>query len=315
MSSLWDGGFATRLLLLLLVLFLAGPVIRAAIDGVRTLSRSVRALWRRIVFRFERRWRVEAARLVDASPMFNDVPEEVLGELAGLARLRTFGRGARVFRQGDRPDGFYVVRRGAFEAVEEFPNGTERILRSLERGDTFGELGILEGTPRSATVRAARRSEVFAFDRGAFDSFMADMVEVPDFAPTWQHAAELGALSCFEHLRQDELGELARSGEWMSLPAGERIIEQGAMGDGFFAIVSGRVDVRKNGDYVRTLGAGQHFGELSLLLDVRRTSSVSAKTPVRLFRLDRDGFDRVLRRAFRSGRLRQHPGAGRVEPH
>jgi len=314
-SALWNDGLFTRLLLLVLILVVAGPLVRAGIDGARALAGRIQALWRRMVFRLGRRWRVEAVRLIDSSPLFDDVPEDVLGELAGLARLRTLSRGRPVFRQGDPPEAFYVVRAGTLEVVEEAADGGERVLRTLGRGDSFGELGLVEGVPRSATVRASSRAEVFAFDRGAFDGLMADMVHVPSFAPTLQAAAEIGRLPCFAHLRADEVGELLKLGGWRNASPGETIIRQGEEGDAFYAIESGWLDVSKDGTLVRTLGAGSHFGEIALLLEVARTSSVTAKTRVRLFRLDRTGFDRLLRRAFRSGRLSPHPGSDRVEPH
>jgi len=314
-STLWRDGVWTRLLLLALILFITGPVIRAGIDAVRAISGQVRALWRRAVFRVQRGWRVEAVRLIDASPLFEDVPEEVLGELAGLATLTTMSRGQPVFRQGDRPNGFFVVRKGSMEVVEELPGGGERVLQTLARGDTFGELGLVEGAPRTATIRAAVRSELFSFDKGAFDSFMISVVRVPEFAPTLQAASELGGIACFAHLGADEMGELMARGEWVNVPPGEPIVRQGEPGDAFYAIRSGQVDVTKDGARVRTLGAGSFFGEIALLFDVPRTSTVTARTPVRAFRLDRPGFDRVLRRAFRRGVLKTHLPAGRTWQH
>jgi CRP-like cAMP-binding protein len=314
-SALWNDGLLTRLLLLALILVVGGPLVRASIDGARALAGRIQALWRRSVFRLQRSWRVEAVQLIDASPLFEDVPEDVLGELAGLARLRTLPRGKPVFRQGDLPDAFYVVRQGDLEVVEEEADGGERVLKTLGRGDSFGELGLVEGTARSATVRAAGRAEVFEFDRGAFDGLMADMVNVPTFAPTLQAAAEIERLPCFAHLRTDEVGELLKLGTWQNASPGETIISQGDEGDAFYAVESGQLEVSKDGTFLRSLGAGAHFGEVALLEDVPRTSSVTATTRVRLFRLGRPGFDQLLRRAFGSGRLTPHPGSDRVEPH
>ena len=51
--------------------------------------------------------------------MFEDIPVEALNEIAGRVRLRGLGDGQPVFRQGDQPDAFYVVRKGVLEVVEE----------------------------------------------------------------------------------------------------------------------------------------------------------------------------------------------------
>ena len=85
---------------------------------------------------------------------------------------------------------------------------------------------------------------------------------------------------------------------------GETIVEQGAVGDAFFAVRSGQVDVVRDRSVMGRLGAGSHFGEIALLRDVPRTASVIARTPVRAFRLDREEFGQVVRHSFQRGALK-----------
>jgi CRP-like cAMP-binding protein/Zn-dependent protease len=302
--ALWNGGTATRLLLVATALFVLGPVLRGAIDLVRGAARRVRALVRRVRFRLETRWRVEAAELIDALPAFEDLPEDLLSELAGRVRLRTYRRGQPVVRQGERASAFFVVRRGRLDVIEEDPGGGSRVLRSLTRGDSFGELGLLEASPRAATVRATEESEVFEVGKGTFDRLLADEIRAPQFGPTLQAVAELGELSAFAHLGGGELGDLLEHGAWMNVAPGETIVEQGEAGDAFYVLRSGRAQVLKDGAVIRTLEPGSYFGEIALLEDVPRTATVVARTPVRAFRLDREGFDRLVGEAFRKGSLR-----------
>ncbi len=304
-SQMWRGGIVTQVLLVVLAIFLAGPLLRGGINLVRALGRRVRALWRRIRFRLETRWRVEAAQLIDALPLFDELPEDVLSDLAGRVRLRSFARGQPVVRQGDRADAFYVVRKGTLQVLEEDPgSGQERVLRTLSRGESFGELGLIRSAPRAATVRAQGEAEVFEVDKGTFDRLLADMVDVPEFAPTLQAVAELRELPCFSHLQADELSELLEHGGWVNVAPKETILEQGETGDAFYAIRSGQVEVVKDEELVRTLGPGEYFGEIALLMDVPRTASVIARTPLRAYRLDREGFDRLVGGAFRRGTLK-----------
>lgn len=315
-SRLWDGGVVTRVLLIALALFVAGPIIRVGIKAVRATALRVRALWRRIRFRLERSWRVEAAELIDALPVFDDVPEDVLSDLAGRVRLRTFAANQPVVRQGERASAFYVVRRGTLQVYEtDTDTGNERSLRVLGRGEGFGELALVEGAPRRASVRALEEVEVFEIDKGTFDRLLKDMLQVPEFAPTFQDMAELRELSCFAHLEPDELSRLLERGEWVNAAPGEVLIEQGEAGDAFYAIRSGRVDVVIDGEQRRSLGPGSYFGEIALLLDVPRTASVFARTPARLFRLDRDGFDALMRDAFTRGTLDPTAAQGRTWEH
>ena len=315
-ARMWESGPVTRLMLVVLGLLVAGPLVRGAVTLIRALWRRARALWAGVRFRVERAWRVEAARMIDALPLFEDLPVDLLSDLAGRVRLRAAARGQPVVRQGDRPDAFYVVRRGTLQVVEEDPDaGEERVLRTLGRGDSFGELGLLQGAPRAATVRALEESQLFEVDKGTFDELLADAARAPRFAPTLQAAAELRALDPFSDLSGAQIAELLRLGTWVNVPPGRTIIRKGEPGDAFYAIRSGQVEVIADERTVTVLGPGSYFGEVALLLDVPRTATVRARTPVRAFRLEREGFDRLVGEAFRRGRLNPHVLVERSQRH
>ncbi len=315
--SLWNGGIETRIILLILGLFLLSPLIRGSIRVVGAIGRRIRAVWRKVRFRFQRRWRVEAARMIDELPLFEDLPEDVLSELAGRVRLRSFSGGQPLVRQGERAESFYLVRKGVLRVVEEDPETGEEIrtLRSLGRGESFGEVGLAEARTRTATVRATGNVDVFEIDKGTFGELLADALRAPQFAPTMQAVADLQRMSCFSHLETDELVELVEQGDWVNVGPGETVVEQGQEGDAFYAISSGQVEVTQDGTSIRTMGPGAHFGEIALLLDVPRTATVRAITPVRAFRLGRDGFDRVIRDSFHKGTLNPVIALDRVEEH
>lgn len=315
--SLWNGGLYTRIILVALGLFLLNPIIRGAVNITRALGRRIRAMWRRMRFRLERKWRVEAAELIDALPLFDDLDAEVLSDLAGRVRLRTFPKGQAIVRQGERADAFYVVRRGVVRVVEEEPEtGNEiRTLRVLGRGEGFGEVGLAEAATRTATVRVAEDAEVYEIAKGMFDELLADTLRAPKFAPTMQAIVELRQMACFSHLEPDELAELLGHGGWVNVRPGETIMEQGEVGDAFYALSAGQVEVLEDGVKVRTMGAGSHFGEIALLLDVPRTATVRAVTPARAFRVDREAFDGLVKDSFRKGTLNPAISLDRVWEH
>ena len=315
-ARMWAGGTLTRVLLVLLGLVVAGPLVRGAVALAQAVWRRMRALSESVRFRLERSWRVQAARMIDALPLFEDLPEDLLGDLAGRVRLRGVAPGQPVIRQGDRPDAFYVIRRGALQVIEEDPEaGAERVLRTLGPGDSFGELGLLQGAPRAATVRALDEAQLFEVDKGTFDELLADAARAPRFAPTLQAAAELRSLEPFADLSATQIAELLRLGSWINVPPGREIVRQGEPGDAFFTVGSGQVEVLEDGRRVAVLGPGSYFGEVALLLDVPRVATVRARTPVRAFRLERQGFDRLVGGAFRRGRLNPHVLAERSQRH
>jgi MFS family permease len=105
---------------------------------------------------------------VRRGPLFAGVPGTRLE--AALARLRTVNveAGQTIIRQGDAPDRFYIVQSGTFAVSQRDAGGDERRLRDLGADDVFGELGLLTGTPRSATVTATSAGVLLALDGPAF---------------------------------------------------------------------------------------------------------------------------------------------------
>ena len=84
--------------------------------------------------------------------------------------------------------------------------------------------------------------------------------------------------------------QLARQVREESVPAGEKVIEQGAVGETFYVIVAGEVEVIEDGRLLQVLSDGEAFGEIALLRDVPRTSTVRARTALELYTLDRRQF-------------------------
>jgi len=312
--GLWRGGVGSKVLLVLLAAFLAGPIIRGLLKLALTLVRRVSGLVRAVRFRLETTWRVEAAQLIDALPAFDDLPEEVLSDLAGRVRLRILHTGEPVFRQGDRPDAFYIVRTGSVRIEDEDPETSDtRILRTMRRGESFGEMGLLGGHRRQATVRAIGEVELFEVDKGTFDRLLAEDMRAPEFGHTMQALAELRELSIFHGLDSEQLNGILEHGEWITATHGDRLVTQGEPGDRFYVIQSGRAEIILDGTVIGSVSRGMYFGEVALLRNVPRTATVTASTPMRLFALDRDGFELVVADAFRRGTLR--PAADRIWEH
>lgn len=76
----------------------------------------------------------------------------------------------------------------------------------------------------------------------------------------------------------------------VAAPAGEEVIVQGDIGDRFYLIEEGEVEVFEHGEFRRNEGPGESFGEIALLHDVPRTATVRATTATRLLALDREQF-------------------------
>jgi MFS family permease len=100
----------------------------------------------------------------------------------------------------------------------------------------------------------------------------------------------LGAIEIFRPLAPPVLEGLAGAMLPLRVEAGREIVREGEAGDRFYVIASGVVEVVQDGDVINEEGAGEFFGEISLLRDVPRTATVRAKTDVELRALERDDF-------------------------
>jgi CRP-like cAMP-binding protein len=247
--------------------------------------------------------------------MFDDLPVDVLEDLARRVELMRVRRGAKVVVQGERADAYFIVRSGRLEVSDQADDEEPRVLRTLQAGDGFGELGLATGAPRAATVRALTSAELFVLDKGTFERLLLELIRLPEVEPTVQTLAEVRALASFAHLDAAELRRLLEHGRWRAVAPGEEVVTQGQVGDTFYAVESGHLEVVRDGVVTQAVRAGGHFGEVALLLDQPRAATVRAVTPSRVFELQRAGFDALLRDGFRSGHLKPNAALDRSWEH
>ena len=111
-------------------------------------------------------------------------------------------------------------------------------------------------------------------------------------------AVALKRVPLFENCSARELRDIAGRGDERLYAEGETIVRQGKLGDEFFVVLGGRADVHRGGKKVRTLDAGDHFGELALLHSLLarrpRAATVTATSEVRCFTLSVSQFKNVL---------------------
>lgn len=115
-----------------------------------------------------------------ASDLFENQPEEVLVAVLGQGQFLEFGPGAVLFRQGDQGDRLYLVKSGVLEVVAQPSDGSEPMpVAYLGPGEVLGELALLTGSPRTATVRSPEHAELFMLEKPVFHELMGTLPALP----------------------------------------------------------------------------------------------------------------------------------------
>lgn len=106
----------------------------------------------------------QRTKLLAAVPLFTDLPGPHLAALAAAGQPRRARKGQIVFAEGDPSDALLVVAQGRLKVYVTSLRGDELVLALAGAGDALGELGVLDGSPRSATVEALGDTELLRID-------------------------------------------------------------------------------------------------------------------------------------------------------
>jgi CRP-like cAMP-binding protein len=113
----------------------------------------------------------EKLRLLSQCNLLRHLPAEQIEPLLDRVQERNIGADEVVFREGDPGDALYIVARGTVEVLHDQAGQT---LAELGNGQAFGEMALLSGGTRTATVRAKVDSHLLAIDKADFDRLLAE---------------------------------------------------------------------------------------------------------------------------------------------
>jgi len=221
--------------------------------------------------------------------VFGGCSEEELRSLVKAFELCSFSKGTDFVRQGDVADYFYVLQSGSLHFLVD---GT--IVDKLAgAGATFGELALLYTTTRSATVRAAKDSTLFRVDQKAFRAVLQAQSE----AAIGVKVELLKNVRFLKALPTDDLKRVAVVLEPRIFRPDQVLIEEDQQTD-FWLIQSGKVarSSRLNATKYQdqTLGPGEFFGERSLTVEEKSSSTFTALSKGVAFVTSRSKLETVL---------------------
>jgi CRP-like cAMP-binding protein/Fe-S-cluster-containing hydrogenase component 2/thioredoxin reductase len=229
----------------------------------------------------------------------------ILNEMSSLqmrefmldSEVRFYPAGSIVFERADPGSSLFTIAEGSV-LVEVSPKDPS-ITVPIEAGSIFGEVGLISGRRRGATVRAAEDSILVEVSRRAALKLMASVPSAK--RAVTRISTERQLLQMFgSGLAPADLAEVLESAELLTVKAGEAIIEEGAEGYDIFVIRQGSMVVEKaiggKPVFLSYLPAGSYVGEIALIDGGRRTATVRAAIKSEVIKLDGDAFRRLLER-------------------
>ncbi|WP_027467480.1 Crp/Fnr family transcriptional regulator [Deefgea rivuli] len=116
---------------------------------------------------------MDKAKLLSGSSLFCELSPSELETLAKHAHIRHFISKQIIIEQGSRGDEMYAVIHGRLKVTRSNNDGREINLAILEGGEVFGELAMLDGAPRNASVEALEDGELLVLQRSTVDQYLA----------------------------------------------------------------------------------------------------------------------------------------------
>lgn len=117
--------------------------------------------------------------LLKGVELFSELNEEQLGMIANLVIVKNYNRDETVVLEGDDSvQALYLIATGSVQVYMTGIDGRETILSFLERGDFFGEMSLIDGEPRSASVRTVTDAKLLVIHRESFLSLIRKTPEI-----------------------------------------------------------------------------------------------------------------------------------------
>ncbi len=120
----------------------------------------------------------DAADVLARSPVFQGLPKEALEAIAGAVAFLVVSHNSIVLRQGDPGDYLYIIRSGSVRVFRKNQEGLNLDISIKGPGETFGEMALLTGEPRSADVETLEETHLMVLSKDQLDQIMSEFPDV-----------------------------------------------------------------------------------------------------------------------------------------
>lgn len=240
---------------------------------------------------------------IKGNTLFKACSEEELVLLIEAFESADFQSGDTVIKQGDEGAHFYVVEAGSLDITVRMENDGEssnevHVGVPYIPGSAFGELALMYGSPRAATIRAKEDCKLWCIDRKAFRGITGQhKIKQSERHVEFLRKVKIGEKVLGDVLNTSDIDAMSLALQKDTFKKGNVIVREGERGDIFYLIESGSVDVFKKESSdkpLATLTTGQFFGERALLNEDVRQATCIATSEVQCLFLMRQDFNLML---------------------
>jgi len=220
--------------------------------------------------------------------LFQQMDSQQIETIIGVMFLEHCEAGQPIILEGEKGDKFFVVDSGEYEVTV----GDEMVTKYTSPGDSFGELSLLYGKPRTANVTALTHGSLWVLERRAFKTVLIKRISGFNLLQILRNVPIL------KPLNKLQLQKLCSQFTEQVFKDGDLIIRQGEPGDKFYIIKAGKAvaSTKKEGKKVeiRKMDRLDCFGERALLSNEPRSADITAKGDITVLWLKRDTFNSII---------------------
>jgi predicted acylesterase/phospholipase RssA/CRP-like cAMP-binding protein len=239
-------------------------------------------------------------------PLLRSITDELWDKLTPLISFQEVPEGCTLFTAGRQSENLYIVLDGELGLYMPFTiSGETFYLQSRKKGDTAGDFAVLNGGEHLVTAIAVKKTRVAQFPRSAFDHLAeidsGILAYVYDTAAVLSRRVTLAGsyLRLFGDISNAVMDLLLEQTEIRHYRSGQVLFEEGDSPDGLYIAVSGKLIIETtNQEGQRRKMAEVHapgtVGELALLANTNRSSTVTAARESTLALLSRTAFDEII---------------------
>lgn len=215
--------------------------------------------------------------------------------------------GQYLCQEGEAPDAMYFLVRGQLRVLAERKAGQSQEVATLGPGDMVGEISLISGAGRTASIQASKPTALIRLPKEAFEKLASEAPEIietiGDIARKRLQRDQLLRVlpQFFSSLPEEALATIEAQLEWVDLERGELLLRQGDPSDSIYLVVIGRLRAYvtgKSGErkVLSDISQGEIIGEMGFFTQEPRSASICAVRKSTVVRIHKQLFESLIQK-------------------